>query len=189
MKLHLGCGTVYLDGFVNIDTAPDYLTPHCPSLILTGNMTTLDKYYKHEFGEASGHVVADMKWDLGAGLPFKDGVAEQVVLYQVLEHFPAHQAESLVGEIARVLRPGSELRVSVPDLLETAKLLVDAKTPDQQDWAVRLIHGTQRNRWAHHMCGYLPRTLKALLEARGLKDVSALPSLNFYPAIHLRAMR
>ena len=50
LKLHVGCGTVYLDGYVNLDVeVPGYsfLATERPDL-LERNRTTVDRYYKVE---------------------------------------------------------------------------------------------------------------------------------------------
>lgn len=189
MKIHLGCGTVYLRGYVNIDSAPTYLTSSCSKDILDQNATTADLYYKQAFGTLPGFVVADLCHDLRNPLPFPDGAVEEVIMYHVLEHFPVTEAAKLIADIARALRPGGVLLVSVPDIKGTAKLLAEAATEQEEDWAIRLIHGTQRNRWSHHYCGYVPRTLMDLLSRNGFGMFEELPNINFYPAIRMRAIR
>ena len=190
MKLHLGCGTVYLDGFINIDAAPQYFADKCVPAYLEQNRTTLDKYYKRAFGTLPGYVVADVQHDLAlTRLPFDAASVDQVVMYQVLEHFPAALAGIVLDHIAEALRPRGTLRLSVPDAKQTAKMLAEADSPDREDWALRLLHGTQRNIWSHHLCGYVPRTLRVLLAAHGFGEFQDLPSINFYPTIHIEATR
>ena len=46
------------------------------------------------------------------GLPFADGSFDRVIAAEVLEHVPDHAAA--VAELARVLRPGGTLAVTVP---------------------------------------------------------------------------
>lgn len=189
MKLHIGCGTVYLNGFINIDSSPDYLVHECPQDLLDENTTEYEQYYKQDFCTLSGHVVADISHNIMEPLPFINESINTVVMYQVLEHIPNYEVDKLIAEIARVLIKGGEFRVSVPDLKETAKLLVNALTKEEEDWAIRLIHGTQKNKWSHHFCGYLPRTLQTLLEKHGFNKFENLPKINFYPVIHLKAIK
>ena len=50
LRLHVGCGTVYLDGYVNLDLeVPGYsfLASERPDLVAV-NRTTVDRYYKHD---------------------------------------------------------------------------------------------------------------------------------------------
>ena len=189
MKLHLGCGTVYLKGYVNIDGAPNYLADECPPEILAQNATDFDHYYKQEFGTLPGHVVADLGHDLREPLPFPNGFVDEIVMYQVLEHVPSYDVGKLLSDIARVLRIGGAFIVSVPDIRRTAELLVEAKTDEEEDWAIRLIHGTQRNQWSHHYCGYTARTLKNLLSKHGFGGFEDMPNINCYPVVHLKAIK
>ena len=188
MKLHLGCGTIYLKGYINLDICPKYLADEAPRKILEQNTTTFENYYKHSFGEGSGICVADTCGKINE-LPFDSNSCEEVILLHVLEHIPSYDVEKVLNEIYRVIKPGGSFVVAVPDLKETAKLLVDSKSNEEEDWALRLIHGTQRNEWSHHYCGYTRRTLIKLLSSYGFSDFVDLPNINFYPAIHIRATK
>jgi SAM-dependent methyltransferase len=178
-----------LEGYINIDSAPDYISDECPSELVAQNSTDFNHYYKQDFGTLPGHVVADLKHNLMDPLPFPNGFIDEIVMYQVLEHIPAYEVGKLVADISRVLRIGGSFIVSVPNIREIAELLVDAETDEEEDWAIRLVHGTQRNQWSHHFCGYVPRTLKALLSRHGFATFEDLPSINIYPVIHLRAIK
>jgi SAM-dependent methyltransferase len=63
-------------------------------------------------GEVPAGAEADVKQGDALQLPFADGEFDRVVAAEVLEHVPADiQA---IAELARVLRPGGTLAVSVP---------------------------------------------------------------------------
>ena len=66
---------------------------------------------------------------------------------------------------------------------------VGAKTPEEEDWCIRLIYGTQRNKWSHHYCGYTERTLKEVLSLYRFNKFENLPNINFYPSIYLKAYK
>lgn len=51
-----------------------------------------------------------------AALPFDDGSFERALCLDVLEHLPYEQQPRALAELHRVLRPGGELVVSVPNL-------------------------------------------------------------------------
>ncbi len=57
----------------------------------------------------------------GAHLPYSDGMYDYFVLHHVLEHFGCGEAEGLVREAHRVLRPGGSLLIFIPDVRELAK--------------------------------------------------------------------
>jgi len=65
-----------------------------------------------EAGEVPPGAEADVKEGDALSLPFADGEFDRVVAAEVLEHIPADiQA---IRELARVLRPGGTMAVSVP---------------------------------------------------------------------------
>jgi SAM-dependent methyltransferase len=65
-----------------------------------------------EAGEVPEGAEADIKQGDALALPFADGEFDRIVAAEVLEHIPADiQA---IEELARVLRPGGTLAVSVP---------------------------------------------------------------------------
>ena len=65
-----------------------------------------------EEGQVPAGAEADVKEGDALALPFGDGEFDHVVAAEVLEHIPADiQA---IGELARVLRPGGTMAVSVP---------------------------------------------------------------------------
>ncbi len=61
----------------------------------------------------------------GAHLPYHDSSVDYFVLHHVLEHFGCGEAESLIDEAFRVLKPGGSLLVFVPDLRALAKRWLD----------------------------------------------------------------
>jgi len=187
MKLHIGCGTIYLKDYVNIDGKADFMANNCPADVMEKVATTLDRYYKHPFGHGAKKVVVDAQFDIGGAFPYQSGTAEEAVMMHVLEHFPLYRVGGVLEEIRRVLKPGGAFVVAVPDVKGMAKMLAEAETPEEEDLAIRFIHGTQRNEYAHHLCGYTPRTLKSLLSEHGFGKFQELPNINCYPAVHLKA--
>ncbi|MDQ3640721.1 MAG: class I SAM-dependent methyltransferase [Actinomycetota bacterium] len=63
-------------------------------------------------GEAPAHALGTAVNGDALTLPFADGAFDRVVAAEVLEHVPAH--EVAMAELARVLRPGGTLAVTVP---------------------------------------------------------------------------
>ena len=63
-------------------------------------------------GEVPAGAQADVKEGDAGSLPFADAEFDRVVAAEVLEHLPADVAA--IEELARVLRPGGTLAVSVP---------------------------------------------------------------------------
>src|SRR5215831_16913190 len=129
LKLHLGCGTVYLDGFVNIDTPREgyaFLASEMAELV-TKNRTTFDKYYKEEATrdsilEKSGeprYVVADRLLDI-TSLDYPTDSVDAIVCVQTLEHFTRTEVQRALNDWHRVLKVGGVLHLDIPDFEETS---------------------------------------------------------------------
>lgn len=63
--------------------------------------------------------------DLTKGIPHGDGTVDAVYSSHMLEHVTRDQAEFVLRECHRVLRPGGTLRVVVPDLRLLARKYLD----------------------------------------------------------------
>jgi hypothetical protein len=81
-RLHMGCGTKILDGYVNADIVA-----------------------------APG---VDLVRDLSTGIPYPDGVFEEVLAIDFIEHVAPARVIHLVNEVWRVLEDGGRFRVHVP---------------------------------------------------------------------------
>jgi predicted SAM-dependent methyltransferase len=76
-----------------------------------GNWITLD--------ESPG---CDVIWDLRRGLPFRDSTARVIYSSHLLEHIPVSSQSSFLKECLRVLKPGGEFSICVPN----ARLFIQA---------------------------------------------------------------
>ncbi len=105
-------------------------------------------------------VVADIK-----ELPFGDGGADVCLLSQVIEHLPREDADKVLGEAKRVLKPGGILRVAFPDLDKVFK------NYRQLPFYVveRHLYGEQTDAYQFHRCGFTAKSMIAKLEALGFK--------------------
>ena len=90
LRLHLGCGSVLLDGWVNIDMGG------APYLVL----------------------------DLRLGPPFPDASVDRIHSEHMFEHFRLADAQLLMTEAHRVLKPGGVFRTGMPDLATILARLV-----------------------------------------------------------------
>src|SRR3990167_866321 len=131
MKLHIGCGSVYLQGYVNIDLPGPHvqLRETAPTALLEALRTTEDRYYaRHEdmtltrLLEAAQKVtgVCD-RYGSALALPFDTGSATKVLARQVFEHLTLSEARGALKEFRRVLRHHGELVLDVPDAEEDRK--------------------------------------------------------------------
>jgi SAM-dependent methyltransferase len=117
MKIHIGCGTTILDGFVNIDNSPTALFSKLPSPILSllGRVSLLNRdqvsFAKQLRGRKNGFLYADcMK------LPFKDNSVDFAYSSHMLGWcLGQDQIRQFLREVHRVLRPGGGARLSFFD--------------------------------------------------------------------------
>jgi predicted SAM-dependent methyltransferase len=144
LRLHLGCGQYYLDGYLNVDFP---LSEH-----------TLQR-----------ESVADEYHDL-TRLRYAAESVDEVRLHHVFEHFPRPQAAALVASWQSWLRGGGTLRIEVPDFDATAALVLDPKAPTRdRRVAVRHLFGSNEAPWATHYDGWSESRLRELVGAFGFE--------------------
>ena len=103
-------------------------------------------------GEVPDGAEADIKQGDALSLPFADAEFDRVVAAEVLEHIP--DDEAAIAELARVLRPGGTIAVTVPRWL-----------PEKVCWALSdAYHEVEGG----HVRVYRGHELVARLEAAGL---------------------
>jgi SAM-dependent methyltransferase len=199
LKLHVGCGTVYLDGYVNLDVeVPGYsfLASERPDL-LERNRTTVDRYYKVEEtretleGGPRGeqHCVVDRYADLRA-LPYERDTVDEIRSVQSLEHLDMREGPRVLRHWRDLLRPGGLLHVDVPDFEETARQLLAQPDEPSKEWYYRLVYGSQKNAYAFHKNGFSPARLEWMLREAGFREVRHVPNtIHFYPVAIAEAVK
>ncbi len=104
--------------------------------------------------------------------------AELIYACHVLEHFSHEEADELLGVFFRLLRPGGELRVSVPDMDRIVRIYAKNwehfQTPGNSPW-IGLVWGGQTDGFDYHKTGFNLCWLKYLLERHGFRDVAEYP--------------
>lgn len=147
MKLHLGSGTDYRQGWVNVDidpaTGPDVVSP----------AERLDD--------------------------FADGTAGVIEACHLFEHLTFDEARAALLEWNRVLQPGGELHLEMPDLEQCVRLL-GQHFNDGHDLALAGIFGWPADiaKWGHsqvHKWGWTKTTLSEALRAAGFDHVEFVP--------------
>lgn len=111
-KLHIGCGLKAPGGWINCDYSLNArIAQH----------QLLKRFLKS--ARVLPQTVLDVAWsknllihDARKPLPFSDNSLEIIYSSNVLEHFYRTEAEAMLSECFRVLRPGGICRIVVPDL-------------------------------------------------------------------------
>ena len=99
----------------------------------------------------------------GAHIPRADGSVDYFVLHHVLEHFGCGEAQDLIDEAWRVLKPGGSLLVFVPDM----RMLADRWLRGQMDTQLYMtnVYGAYlENEESRHKWGYDRGYLSAFLD-------------------------
>jgi hypothetical protein len=142
LKLHLGCGQNYFQGYQNIDFP---LSEH----------------------SVQTATVADLHADLLA-LSYRSGTVDEIRLHHVFEHFPRHTACALVASWQSWLKTGGRLRIEVPDLVRTGLAAINPfSSGARRAVAERHLFGSHEARWAAHHEGYSRARLCGLTRAYG----------------------
>jgi predicted SAM-dependent methyltransferase len=170
MKLHLACGSVYLKDYINIDIKGDLAVDN-PELV-TENITTVDKYFKKTYVKkilghnSRGRIVVDILANV-KNLPFEDDSVEEILSANLIDHIRLQEIPQLLNEWHRVLAPGGKLIIDVGDAVGNAQMLVDAKTEEELEWALRLMYCHSRDEYDSHRWGYTAKYLTSILQKYG----------------------
>lgn len=92
--------------------------------------------------------------DLARPLPFERACFDGATLVEVIEHVA--DAEALVDELARILRPGAWLVLTTPNVAHLT-------------YRIRALTGHGPKQEGYHLRFFTRRTLAACLEARGFR--------------------
>jgi len=194
-KLHLGCGSVYLSGFVNVDVLQGprvHFASERPDLVDRW-VTTEDKYYARQppfdlHTTRDSEIVVDESHDI-CNLPHEPGSVEKILVVQVFEHLTRIQTHQALTCWHRVLLRGGILHIDVPDIEKTAGLLLDADTREKRMVALRLIFGTRKDAYSYHHFGYTPAGLSRLLSEHGFSTRQIEPMQDDYPAFAMMGVK
>lgn len=159
MRINFGCGSRVWDTHYNIDAIHNPHAPRRPELL-----------YAFEF-DASGKLVTPV--------PLDDGVADEITGIHVFEHFYRWTCEAVLAEWRRLLKPGGQLILELPDLIKCCQNIIDGrrgKEPDQLGrWG---LYGDPRTNDVYmcHPWGWAPDELMAFLGANGFKNMIQKPT-------------
>ena len=107
VKLNLGCGRCFVDGWINVDYS---LGAHLASVPMIGPLVRR----MHLFNVSWERRI--VLHDLRRPLPWPDGSVDVAYASHTLEHLLRDDGHRLLEECHRVLRPNGILRILVPDL-------------------------------------------------------------------------
>lgn len=186
VKIHVGAGSVYLQGYINIDVEGRLAASMHMSQVMA-NVTTIDNYYKGRPGSSDKlpprrNAIVDVRADF-TRLNYQPNTVDKIVSIQSLEHLNPPDLPRTLTHWWNILRDKAPLIISVPDCNETLDLM-----ESNPKFAIRHLRGSLRDGYSSHLSWFTKATLVELLEDYGF-TVEILPNMHFYPAVVVRAKK
>lgn len=144
--INVGCGRRYREHMVNVD------------------IVALP-------GRKAPDVMAD-----ALNIPLPDNCADEVMSIHNLEHIDYWQAGAAIAEWKRLLKPGGQLTLEMPDIIKCCKNMLSGYTHSGKDpvqfsyWGI-FGDPTTKDPFMMHKWGWHPGTLAALLQQHGMVEI------------------
>jgi SAM-dependent methyltransferase len=163
MKLHLGCGTVVVDGWVNVDYA---IGARARQLPVVGAILGQCGLFKTMWNP---DIVLH---DLRKPFPWANGSVDAIYTSNAIEHLRKDHGEKCLQECARMLRPGGILRVVVPNLRGYVQEYVDGRLPARDMLvALNILGATNLSRAREVFALFTGSTHRCMYDEAALSDV------------------
>ncbi|KKQ97180.1 MAG: hypothetical protein A2626_00660 [Candidatus Nealsonbacteria bacterium RIFCSPHIGHO2_01_FULL_38_55] len=153
LKLHLGCGGKYLEGYVNIDFPPSEHTIIIPK--------------------------ADIFKDIRK-LEYQENSVDEIRNHHLFEHFSRQEALKLLLQWRRWLKLGGLLVIETPDFEECAKLFITTNDIEKQFKLARHIFGSHEAEWALHKDFWSKSKFKFVLNKLGFSVSEIQQNRSYY---------
>jgi predicted SAM-dependent methyltransferase len=129
----------------------------------------------------------DLVMDISSLPGVMNDSVEMIYSCHVLEHFAGKEIPPILERWRQVLKPGGEIRISVPDLDAITRIyqkhIAHFQVSGNQPW-IALIYGGQKDAYDFHKTGFNYCWLKFLLEQAGFKDVERYKHIpHFIPGL------
>lgn len=151
IKLHLGCGKKYLEGYINIDFP------------------------------LSEHTVISVKADVYKDirdLEYPENSIDEIRSHHLFEHFPRAEAVDLLLKWRKWLKPGGILRIETPDFYRCSKWFIFSNLKERMQLS-RHIFGSQEAKWAYHLDGWEKQKFNFFLKKLGFFKIKFKKSPDF----------
>lgn len=144
LKLHLGCGASYLEGYVNVDLPQE--------------------------GQTVMNASADVYQDIRT-LQYRENSVDEIRSHHLLEHFTRQESLKLLLQWRRWLKPGGVLLVETPDF-ETAVKRFSRAGIGKKFKISRHIFGSQEADWATHKDWWGEQKFRFVLSKLGFEGIN-----------------
>ncbi len=145
MKLNLCCGNKHIDGFINVD-----------------------------FPDNWHLIVPDEVLNLREPLPYEDESADEIHCYHGFEHFYRFEADEILEDWVRVLKPNGLMVLELPCLdkiIGIFNVAIQKGIEPPENLTMGGLYGdlSQRSEAMAHRWCYSINELKSMMEACGLE--------------------
>lgn len=146
MRLHLGCGQKYLDGYWNVDFPSDEHT-------------------------VQNFSVADALCNIKE-LSYPKASIDEVRSHHFFEHFPRQDSLALLCRWTDWLRPEGLLRIETPDFQSSIYRFVSPFVSfDEREQILRHLFGSHEAHWAVHYDAWYEARYRKVLTSLGYKNL------------------
>jgi len=189
-KLHVGCGGVYLRGYINVDVQ-GVLSGEVGAALVADLVTDIGHYYREDGPwhnlPARRPTVCDMRCNLTElDAVFAKESLDKIVAVQVLEHLDPIDFVGALDQFHGLLHAGGVVLVSVPDMDGSLAWLAD---PERVGFIARHLRGTGKDRWSWHKSWWTRDSLRKALEWVGFREVTELANFHSYPSVVMRGAK
>jgi len=147
IKLHLGCGGRYLEGYVNIDLPPT----------------------RHPMGTTS--CSPDIEADV-TSICYPAGTVDEIRSHHLFEHFHRPVALAMLCRWRDWLTPDGLLRIETPDAWASFRLMMSPfHSFDAKQQVMRHLFGSHEADWAIHADGWYKEKFHVTLTGLGFKQI------------------
>ena len=172
VKVNIGAGLCAAPGWIHVEGSVHALLSGAPPFVLRALHRSSNRMRDGLPADSYVHTLRTHKYvfyDVNRGLPFADATADFVYSSHVLEHFYQSDAERLVSEMFRILKPGGTVRVCIPDLEYAMRLYQEGRKAESLHYFFTPRSG---DTYARHYYMYDFEMLSALLQRIGFSEIT-----------------
>jgi SAM-dependent methyltransferase len=171
VKINLGCGLAVHEGWINVDASLNAMVAAWPRPAhrVLYRLSGASQYYSSDEYCELLEQHRFVHHDAAYGLPFADNTADFIYSSHFLEHLFKDEAQRVLRESLRALKPGGIVRICVPDLAHAVALYASG---DKRAMLENYFFVEDRASFlARHKYMYDFELLAAELTAAGFVDV------------------
>ncbi|HUJ11582.1 MAG TPA: methyltransferase domain-containing protein [Verrucomicrobiae bacterium] len=169
VKVNVGSGMKVVPGWIHVDGSLNALCSNWPAAVLKllYRLTNVKQWYtEEEYLQILKHH-RFIHHDVSYGLPFVDESVDYLYSSHLLEHLSAAKAQHLLGDAFRVLKPGGQVRICVPDL----EYAIDLYQKGEKHNALDILYPSHAGRQSLHQFMYDFELLRAALTKAGFHSI------------------